>query len=327
MTIENLKSKANMNRLESLKRLGLNKGRYYRYMRERHQKNEYQPGQRFNINRILEEEKDKVVSYALNHTEYRYREMTYRMIDEGTVFMSESSVYRILKVSKLMFPRIVKRRKRTGRTGVWAKKPDECWQIDIMMLWIDGSFYNLLIFMDEYSRYIVHWKLLLFIDGITLSDNMEEALSKRKSKQIPMIQTDNGSGFIGAEFKKYINDHSLTHILINPGSPAENALIERGNRTIREEVEEKEPRTHEKALEVIEEVIDYYNNERYHSKLNFMPPVIYYIGNPAKILLERKVKILEARRNRREKNMNLRLRSQYDKSYPPYYEGQKVHFS
>ncbi len=54
---------------------------------------------------ILNEEIQSVVDYRKSSEEIRnmgYRKFTWKMIDEGVVFLTESSVYRILSMFKLL---------------------------------------------------------------------------------------------------------------------------------------------------------------------------------------------------------------------------------
>jgi transposase len=53
-------------------------------------------------NSIPEEQKDLVVEIALEHTELSSRELAHKITDEQGVFISESSVYRILKQRDLI---------------------------------------------------------------------------------------------------------------------------------------------------------------------------------------------------------------------------------
>ncbi|WP_241791169.1 helix-turn-helix domain-containing protein, partial [Sphingobacterium rhinopitheci] len=53
-------------------------------------------------NSIPQEQKDLVVEIALEHTEFSSRELAYKTTDEQGVFISESSVYRILKQRDLI---------------------------------------------------------------------------------------------------------------------------------------------------------------------------------------------------------------------------------
>ena len=53
-------------------------------------------------NSIPEKQKDMVVEIALEHTELSSRELAHKITDEQGVFISESSVYRILKQRDLI---------------------------------------------------------------------------------------------------------------------------------------------------------------------------------------------------------------------------------
>ena len=77
-----------------------------------------------------------------------------------------------------------------------AKHPDEKWQTDIMYVKIRNRFFYLIIFIDEYSRYIVHHNLLTSMDGDSVSIEAQIAIEKLRKDSIaePIIQSDNGSG-------------------------------------------------------------------------------------------------------------------------------------
>ena len=58
-----------------------------------------------------------------------------------------------------------------------AKKPDERWQTDIMYIKIMERFFYLIIFIDEYSRYIVHHALLTSMDADSVSLEAQSAIN------------------------------------------------------------------------------------------------------------------------------------------------------
>jgi len=103
-----------------------------------------------------EEEKQAVVSYALRRPELRHRELAWRMVDEGVVCLSPSPVYRILKTVQLVCPwrRRMKRRREEAEK---ATRPDERWATDVMQIQVGEGTYFVTSFMDEYSRYLVHF--------------------------------------------------------------------------------------------------------------------------------------------------------------------------
>ena len=115
-----------------------------------------------------------------------------------------------------------------------------------MYLKIGGHQYYLLNFIDEYSRYLVHWELLTSMDGHSISIVAQKALEglrldhEGKVTIQPVIRSDNGSGYICKEFGGLLAFHDLTHHRIKPHCPEENGVMERCNRTLREAIEEQE---------------------------------------------------------------------------------------
>lgn len=99
-------------------------------------------------------------AYALKYPEIRHRELAWKMLDQGVACLSPSTVYRILLEEKLVCP--WNRRKKRGRKEVEkASKPNEVWGTDLMYLRIGTRRnYFLVLFLDEYSRYLVHHELL-----------------------------------------------------------------------------------------------------------------------------------------------------------------------
>ena len=93
----------------------------------------------------------------------------------------------------------------------WATRPDEKWQSDIMYIRIHGRFFYLLVFIDEYSRYIVHPFFLESMDAGSVSMEAQVAIEilRKDSLATPVIQTDNGSAFISLEFHLVLRKISL----------------------------------------------------------------------------------------------------------------------
>ena len=96
----------------------------------------------------------------------------------------------------------------------------------------------------------------------------------------PVIRSDNGSGYISKEFQVVLKENGLGHQRIKPHCPEENGMIERANRTLREE--SGGGRTDEPAAGAGRDrrIMRWYNEERLHSALGYLPPVDYYRGDP-----------------------------------------------
>lgn len=127
-----------MNVNDSLRHLGVPRGTFYRWKKdrawEREKSEPITPVQAFEA---LPEEKQAVVKYALSHAEIRHRELSGRMIDEDVAYLSASTVYRILRAEELMH-------RQRGRVKGYrediekASRPDQIWATDLMYLKVGG---------------------------------------------------------------------------------------------------------------------------------------------------------------------------------------------
>lgn len=296
-----------------LAKLGISRTSYYRWLREEAWAKSLHsaPVRPVQAYEALEEEKRRVVEYALEHPEIRHRELCWRMIDEDVVYLSSSTVYRILRESKLMWRR-GRRRKRYRDEPEKASRPDERWGTDLMHIRVHGVTYYFIAFIDEYSRYIVHWELMDRMDGQSVSVAAQSALESLPMDEsgslrvMPEIRSDNGSGYISGDFHGVLQHHGLSHHRIHPHCPEENGIIERANRTVREALEEHDLENRLEAEDVLGRIINWYNSERLHSSLGFLRPADYYRGNPKALHESRRRKLTQARHRRKEKNLQMR---------------------
>ena len=177
--------------------------------------------------------------------------------------------------------------------------------------------------MDEWSRYIVHYEVLSSMDGQTLSLAGQAAIdtlakgADGKPLARPVIQSDNGSGYIAREFLLVLKENGLSQHRIRPHCPEENGTMERANRTIRERLEEEELTDLLKAKEALARIIEWYNDERLHSALGYLPPATYYRGDPKTRHEQRRKKMAEARHRRKEKNLELKQRTMHFEERQP----------
>jgi len=262
------------------------------------------------LHAITEEEIQAIVKYALANTKYFHRELAYRMLDEDVAFVSPSTCYRILKAHGLI--RDYKKKswytwehKSSNRAG----QPDELWQTDITFIRYNGRDYYLLVFIDVYSRYVTFAKLLTSMDSQTVTIVFSEYVENNIHllERIPRLQSDNGSCFVGYEFRSLMSKYDFDHSFISPGCPTENIIVERFNRTVKELLYvEDEPKDFQHLTELIEKVCYYYNYERYHKSLGYVTPHTFYRGNPESIFTEREKKLASAKEKRKLENLRCR---------------------
>jgi putative transposase len=310
--VERARARSGWAAKRTLAALGVPRRTYYRWLREEAwaralPAEPVQPVQPFEA---LPEEKEAVLCYARRHAELRRRELAWRMVDEDVACLSASTVYRILKEANLVWP-WRRRSKRRRAVEEKATRPNQRWVTDLMRLRVGEGTYYLVSSLDEYSRYIVHHELLLGMDGVSTSVAAQTAIETLprgedgRLRERPEIQSDNGSGFIAREFLQVLGEHGLGHHRIHPHCPEEDGVIERSFRTLREALDGEELRSLLEAERVLARLVRWYNEERLHSALGYLPPAVVYRGEGEGRKEERRRKLAQARHRRRERNLGL----------------------
>ena len=299
-TVEITASRSSFPIARILSILGIPRAWYYRQLYAR-------PivDRRFNPFEVNDEEM-RVLKYRYDHPKMSFRLLAYSMIDKDIAYLSHSEVYKILKKYELITP--WERKTWPSSRPERAKHPDERWQVDIMYVKIKSRFFYLIIFIDEYSRYIVHHALMTSMDSSSVSLEAQIAIEnlRRDSLTTPEIQSDNGSAFISQDFKIVLNSNDLMHKKIHPHTPEQNGIVERANKTVREELSPVIITDYQDAKREISRIVHWYNNERLHSSLNYLTPKDYYRGNPDELLYIREEKMRIGRMKRKERNMKKR---------------------
>jgi transposase InsO family protein len=302
----------------TLWQLGVSPASYYRWRKGAQQTHTLppEPTRPVQVYEATDEEKQAVRAYALKHPGIRHRELAWRMVDGDVVYLSQSTVYRILKDQNLVSP-WRRRTKRTREEEEKAKRPDQRWATDLMYLDVSGRKYYQLNFIDEYSRFIVHHELLTNMEGGTVSLEAQRAIEiflQERGGEIPVegmpeIRSDNGSCYISRDFRTVLDEHGLSHNTIKPHCPEENGIMERANRTFREALDGEELTDLYQARDVMKRIINWYNMARLHSALGYLRPIDYYRGDPDELKDTRRRKMAEGRHQRREQNLNVRQRT------------------
>lgn len=248
------------------------------------------PGNKRQWNSIPQEEKNLVISVALEFSELSPRELSCKLSDERKVFISESSVYRILKAKGLITsPAHIL----LSAGNEFAKKTmfvHEMWQTDFTYFKILGwGWYYLSTILDDYSRFIVHWELCDTMKAEGVQSTVHNAVKKAELKkgQRPILLSDNGSCYVSGELKDYLSAMKIRSIHGRVAHPQTQGKIERYHRSMKNVVKLDNYFHPEQLKEAIGEFVDYYNNERYHESLNNVTPADAYYGREEEVLRER----------------------------------------
>lgn len=128
-------------------------------------------------NKVTEEHRAAVIDLALDMPELSPRELAVRYTDKKRYFISESSVYRLLKEHDLITSPAYILMKASDKYQRPTQKVNERWQTDFTYFKIIGwGWYYLSTVLDDYSRFIVSWRLCKTMSSSDVSDTLDDAL-------------------------------------------------------------------------------------------------------------------------------------------------------
>jgi putative transposase len=226
----------------------------------------------------LPEEKEAILRIAEKYPTERHRKLAHLLIREENLFISASSVYRVLTAHQLVRTWIKDQR-------VWEKKdikadgPNQVWRSDITYVKIGSGHGYLIIVLDKYSRKIVHHELRMTMTSRDWEEVLLNALDKENlldSHLKPKLITDNGTQPTSKRFKSLMKQLGMKHIRTAYRHPESNGQIEVANKTLKYEylyVHEDYPFTNFLiAKKAILKAVNHYNHQRLHQALGFTTP-------------------------------------------------------
>jgi len=192
------------------------------------------------------------------------------VVDVEGVYVSESTVFRILRREGLVKPAEVVGFKAGKEYHGKTKKPNELWATDCAHLKVvDWGWYYLVTVIDDFSRFILAWDLKSDMAAGSLIDVVQQAVDSTGMTDVPVenrtvLLSDNGPGYLSRQFSQYLRLVGIRHIVASPYHPQTNGKIERCHRTIKGEINLVPYGMPVEVKEAIKEFVEYYNYRRYH---------------------------------------------------------------
>jgi len=256
-------------------------------------------------NRIPDNIRDKLIELALACPELSPRELAVRFTDTQGYFVSESSVYRLLKAHNLITSPDFIVMKAASEFKDKTTAINQLWQTDFTYLKVIGwGWFYLSTILDDYSRYVIAWKLCTTMSTRDVTDTLERALVASGCGQAnvvhkPRLLSDNGPSYISADLAEWLGDKGMSHVRGAPYHPQTQGKIERWHQTLKNRILLENYFLPGDLRQQIETFIDHYNHHRYHESLKNLTPADVYFGRGQSILERRertKRKTIEHRR-------------------------------
>ena len=256
-------------------------------------------------NKIPDNIRTDLLDMAFDIPELSPRELAVRFTDTKGYFVSESSVYRLLKAHDLISSPAFIVMKAASEFKDKTTAINEMWQTDFTYFKIIGwGWMYLSTVLDDFSRYIISWKLCTTMKTSDVTDTLNMALvasgcDKANVVHKPRLLSDNGSSYISGDLKDYIKDNGMRHVRGAPYHPQTQGKIERWHQTLKNRILLENYFLPGDLERQIEGFVEHYNHERYHESLKNVTPADVYFGRAQSILNRReriKNKTIEHRR-------------------------------
>ena len=245
-------------------------------------------------NRIPDAVRQKIIKLALEETDLSPRELAVRFTDIKGYFVSEASVYRLLKAQDLITSPAFVVIKAADEFADKTTAPNQLWQTDFTYLKVIGwGWFYLSTILDDYSRYIIAWKLCTTMKADDVTDTLKLALeaSGCDSANVihkPRLLSDNGSSYISGDLADWLEDQKMDHVRGAPYHPQTQGKIERWHQTLKNRILLENYYLPGDLENQIGAFVDHYNNHRYHESLGNVTPADVDFGRDTAIIERRK---------------------------------------
>ena len=256
-------------------------------------------------NRIPDEVRQRIIEFALNEPELSPREIAVAFTDRQRSYVSEASVYRLLRAEGLLTSPAFIVMKAAERFTNPTTAVNQLWQTDFTYLKVTGwGWYYLSTVLDDFSRYIVAFKLCTTMAAADVTATLDLALQASGLDQVevdrrPRLLSDNGPSYVATELTDWLGEHGMSHTRGKPYHPMTQGKIERWHLSLKSRILLDNyylPGDLERAVAAF---VEHYNHRRYHESLDNLTPADVYFGRGETILNTRqqiKRKTIDARR-------------------------------
>ena len=154
-----------------------------------------------------------------------------------------------------------------------ATAPDQKWLADMTYVPTAEGWLYLALVLDLFARKIVGWAMSETMPQELTIEALQVALGWRDPPMGLIHHSDRGSQYAAKDYRKVLKARGITVSMSRKGDCWDNSPMESANGTLKVEcVHGENFKSRDEASQAILEYIGYYNTERRHSSLGYVPP-------------------------------------------------------
>ncbi|WP_130274504.1 IS3 family transposase [Cecembia calidifontis] len=204
---------------------------------------------------------------------------------EHHIEIGRDAMFDLLATHKLLIRKRKRRVPVTTFSDHWMRKypnlivdfiptaPNQLWVSDITYITLKDDFAYLSLITDAYSRKIVGFYLSETLSADGCIKALQMALNNNPQLGRLIHHSDRGSQYCCADYVSILDKHFVKISMTQSGDPLENAIAERVNGILKDELLEKIYINYQEAKQAIAAAISIYNYQRPHSSIDMLTPI------------------------------------------------------
>lgn len=168
-----------------------------------------------------------------------------------------------------------------------APRRNALWQADFTEVRVSGDKLQVLVMLDDFSRYVVGWALCEAPSSSIATETLRRAMARHGKPEA--MRTDRGGGFIAfskeTDFGRFLEAELIDHIVGKSYRPRGGGKVESAIGTLKRElweIEHFDDRAHAEAR--LREFFEEYNERRAHMGIDGLTPADRFFGRADRVL-------------------------------------------
>jgi len=238
-------------------------------------------------------EAEIVVQEVLKHRSLQPRIGTRKLIvmmqdfvKAHQIGLGRDALFTLLRQHNLLIRKRTRQKAQTTFSKHWYKKyknlihgfepltPNLLWVSDITYITVADSFAYLSLITDAYSRKVVGFYLSKTLEATGCIRALQMALNNCNDTSNLIHHSDRGVQYCSHDYVKLLAGRGIQISMTENGDPLENAIAERVNGILKDELLQQSYNCFEEAQKSVATSISVYNTLRPHSSCNMLTPQV-----------------------------------------------------